>query len=913
MINVFFFLKFKTQLRRTKPDIVNQIDETLIRAITDAGGRISGERSLISAVFNEDSTGFWLDMYIMIENMKKLMEASVDLFGYALVIGCDGIEFPEQLCRFLSNKGGFFLDPKATKRFIPYAEFERPSQWHIDRMVNKYGSNRFFRIRELTVFKTAAKSELDLHRDVFKILEREQKRNILILGPEFSHLRGGLYKYLKKINGEFPAVTICFGGTGLSALVDAWSGSIRSLSNASTDEIDNIWELLFRDRIRDEVSDFIIRSVRRYLFLLFEFYFSSAQKKKHIPVLVLENIHLATENAMNLLLDFISGMNGENKRNLYIIGTGESDIPPENMQKWNSVFKNVYKIDKEEKTFILPKLPMELWEIVCAISLFSRYFSPELYQRLFEEDEKNPAMIARAFSILHTLGVIDNPREPRLMNRHFEERSMLIPGDKTARVKTLVRRRLLSWAGKRNVNPCFRLLTIIAGLDGAHQIDDLLLLKSISGDIINNTIGDIEAALGSGQFDRLFNAKAPAIKYIYKTSHALHAGNETDIENAFKEPPAECESFSILKSQIIVNFCAYYLGRRDIASASAKAKEAILLGQNSNSFCLPQAYRLFSLVCLSRQQAAETIEYLNFALSNAEKTGNYYEMGISAYYAAAAQFLYGDMYNARRLARKSIEQSLAVGRPEWADLSRFLEGRLEFELGAYRDALEIFQSLQREPFGAKTEDKEHLFDAWIYRSKIYSQNPQIPKPENANHDALLFEIEAAYLAQDYEKVLELSRAYKNPFLQDNFLYTEQPDWRSGFMQCEYLFFSHGEIQDRFTCLFNSLALSRLPLLNSQKYPAQKGDEAMQDMQRILRDERLCEMDPWDAFYFYAMYRVLENTGATIVDMSTAVSMAFKRLQRRASRIEDVETRRQYLNGTRWNRELGLAAKEFKLI
>jgi hypothetical protein len=107
------------------------------------------------------------------------------------------------------------------------------------------------------------------------------------------------------------------------------------------------------------------------------------------------------------------------------------------------------------------------------------------------------------------------------------------------------------------------------------------------------------------------------------------------------------------------------------------------------------------------------------------------------------------------------------------------------------------------------------------------------------------------------------------------------------------------------CLFHSLALSRLS--------AEESEEALKEIQRILRYERLCEMDPWDAYYFYAKYRILEQTDASLVDMSTAVSMAFKRLQRRASRIEDIETRRQYLNGSRWNRELSLAAKEFKLI
>jgi hypothetical protein len=85
------------------------------------------------------------------------------------------------------------------------------------------------------------------------------------------------------------------------------------------------------------------------------------------------------------------------------------------------------------------------------------------------------------------------------------------------------------------------------------------------------------------------------------------------------------------------------------------------------------------------------------------------------------------------------------------------------------------------------------------------------------------------------------------------------------------------------------------------------------MQRILRDERLSEIDPGDAFYFFVWYRVLEETGAAQVDMNTAVSMAFKRLQRRASRIDDVEVRRDFLSLPRWNAALSRAAKDYKLI
>ncbi len=204
-----------------------------------------------------------------------------------------------------------------------------------------------------------------------------------------------------------------------------------------------------------------------------------------------------------------------------------------------------------------------------------------------------------------------------------------------------------------------------------------------------------------------------------------------------------------------------------------------------------------------------------------------------------------------------------------------------------------------------TCEKENLMAAWIYRSKIYFDNPKIPKPEPANHDADLFEIEAAYLSGDYKKAVELSSSHNNPFVEENFLYTEQADWRSGFAQCEQLYFTHGEIQSRMISLYHSLALSRLSKGNCE--------EALHEIQNILRDEKLCEMDPWDAFYFYAKYRILVQAEASLVDMSTAVSMAFKRLQRRAGRIDDNETRRQYLNGSRWNRELSLAAKEFKLI
>jgi len=936
MTHLFFFLKFKSQLHRTRPDIVRKVDEALTRSIADARGKITGDRFVISAVFNEEAIGFWLDMYILIENLKKsIEEASDEFFGYSLVISSKMPSAPDMLCRFLANQSGIFANERAAKKLIPYAVFENPSEWLKGVKKHKYGCGGYYKIKELKNFKNKVSNDFELRNDVAEIFKSESEKNILVLGSDYAQIRGGLYMYYKKLNGSFPPLSVCFGSIGLGALVDTWSLAIRSLagvepaargqaenSQGQTDEIDKLWELLFRERIRDEVSDYIVRCVRRFLLLVFEYYFNAARKKRKTPVIILENIHLAGNMVTDILFDCLAELNHEDKEELIILGTGDNDILPEKLRQWESVFNKITKTNNNQNRIFYPKLSTELWEIVYAVLLFSRYFSSEIFQRLFEENDINPVMITRAFSILHTLGLIDNIREPGIYSRHLEEHALSLLGDRTFKARKLVLERLLSWASRRNINPCFRLLTIIADLDGVDQIDDLLLLKSFSFDIFNETVSGIEASMNSGQFEELVAARAQAIRYIFITMKALQdspnsspngspsGGDKEDVEKAFASVPMEnldsvFEPYPVLKTQILVNFAVYYLGRHETKEAASYAKKAILLGQSKNAFCLPQAYRIFSLVCLLNQQTTETIEYLGFALSSAEKTDNYHELAISAYYAAAAQFLYGDIYNAAKLVRKSIEQSLGAGCPEWADRSRFLEGRIEFDLGNYGRALELFEALRNEPYGKKNDEKDSLFAAWIYRCKIYFQDPKTLKPEASNYDADLFEIEGAYISEDYQKAFELSSSMTNRFSKENFFCSEQADWSSGFAQCEHLYYTHGEVQNRMICLFRSLALSRIQ--------ENGGEDALQGIQKILRDEKLCEMDPWDAFYFFAKYLILKQNEANPIDMSTAVSMAFKRLQRRAGRIDDIETCRQYLNRPRWNHELSLAAKEFRLI
>ena len=934
MVYLLFFLKFKSQLRRTRPDIVRLIDESLIRTINDAGGKITGDRLIISAVFNEDTIGFWLDMYILIENLDKNIKSFPELFGYSLVLCSENPATPELLCRFLANHSGVFINEKIAKNLAPYANFLKPSEWLSEVKIRKYGCSFFLKINDLKVFKSENSDDLNTDFIIEKI-EAEKGRNILVIGKSNLPLRSGLVKYCNSINDNFPALTVCFETAGIGALVDIWSLNIRSLGAVETEEaegIDSLWEFLFHERVRDEVSEYVGRCVKRFLRLVIDYYVKAAKVKVQIPVIAFESIHMAESKPMKLLLEVLSEYITEDKLALLILGTAEECLSKERLHDWENIFAKIIKIEGINQNVTIPRLSADLWEIVYAISLFNRYFSPELFLRLFEEEEKNPIMITKGLSILNSLGLIDSIREPRLINRQYAEYAVkalstsqgaasfgfeidVTPGNnKVERVKAIVCNRLISWAVKRNLNPCFRQLSIIASLGGVKQIDDMLLLKALTSDIVNKTLSSIESAIRNGQFEEILNVKAALIRHIYKTSKALNSGIFSEIEKAFNDIKTESftsefDAYPVLNAQIIVNFCCYYLCMHDEKEAVNKAKEAILLGQNKNSYCLPQSYRLFALVCLSKQRINETVEYLGFALAAAEKIGNYHELAISAYYAAAVQFLFGDIYNAANLARKSVEQSLTAGHPDWADRSRFLEGRLEFELGHYVKALEIFTALRDHAYGSMTKEKEKMISAWIYRAKIYTNNidADFVKPDNI--DADLFEIEEAYLSGNFKKALSLSISVKNPFKDEIYLFTEKADWHSGFAQCEHLYFTPGEIQSRIISVFHYLSLCKISTANDEE----KNEEAVEGIQKILRDEKLCEIDPLDSFYFYSKYKILEQTGAHSVDLSTAVSMAFKRLQRRAGRIEDIETRRQYLNGSIWNRELSLAAKEFMLI
>jgi tetratricopeptide (TPR) repeat protein len=917
MIQVMFFLRFRTQLRRIRTEMIASLEKGIVEALEAAGGKVLQERRLFSAVFDEGALGFWLDMLFVIRTIiEKLEKVNQEIQGYSCVFSQDIPDYDmERLCRTLAleaEETGIWCSPKLRKFLDPYVDFAPPLSPETNgRIIDRSLVMDYVRIKNIKPLAESPADRYFLYTKTERAITRGARQNAVLLGPEFIGKREGLYHYCAGILEDIPPLVIRFGsgGRGLCCYGDAWrTPRLRSfiaghIQPAALEELDALEAIIFRERLRNELSKYIVQKGRDFLQLVLKSYIAAVRKNAKMPVVILENIHRADEFVARIFIDTYTVLQPEIK-SVLIYGTCTGE---ERLKFWGGIFPRIIKFSSGDLLPLsFPEIPPDLWEFSYAIYLLGMFFPGILIPRLLEEEGKNPLMISLVFAMLSRLGVVDYTENPIPRGRDFALRAEAALGERKGKVQALVRRRLLSWVRTGRLRPCFNLLRILVklGEDGG----DELILKTICGDIINGTYEDIERTIEEGDFERITgSSRSPALLYIFKTLKALNYGNEAGINAAFQAPAPEEAGPLYYDMQILLNLTSYYLGINDTKNALETVKKAMLLSQEKNENS-SRAYRLFSLVNLIKGQIGEAVEYISFSIENAEKTDQADELAVAAYYGAGIQFLFGNISKAQRLARQAEEAASVCGQGRWADRALFLRGKLFFETGRYQDALDIFRFLERYPSGISSGEKEHVLSAWIFRTSLYLKQSITEKINIFEGDFSLFELEAAYLTGDYQRALELAGQLSSVLPGTNLLYAEQPDWRSGFAQCETLIVPLGELRHHIISTYQSLAIGRLSAVSPEG-----SKNAVQYMQRLTRNEILPDMEPQEVFYFYALYRVLQDAGASQIDMNTAVSMAFKRLQRRASRIDDPETKRDFLNLNHWNKALGLVAKEYKLI
>jgi tetratricopeptide (TPR) repeat protein len=887
--------------------IYEALEKTIISSAQAAGGTTRHTFHCIVADFNETAMGFWIDILSCIEAVNRAIhKIANELYGYICVISTfnDDDEIPTVL-RAIPPDGktsGIWCSPSAQSALEYFAFFG----------VNRkevFLNNETEQYTELEVIRLENRAEktVSTYDKVRTELAVNPLCHALVVGHEYTGKRESLRRFCEEYMGDAIPLRIRFGagGRGISGIVDAWSIALREFCNRQnislSDEMLFLEESLARERLRTEYSKYTLQKARQFFNLLLSGYCEAAEHTAMHAVVILENIQYADANTREIILETLEEKSKQYKIALY--GTCSSPhIPVEFIPVFTTI------IDCTEETpllFAQADISPSLWETAYACKLFYRYFPPDTFVSLFEEQGKTRQIINRTMELLIQNKIIRSRENPEPALTGFVEGVEELLGERCAYIRSLVKNTLLSRLAAGKIAACYQLLEALHELGGG--ISDELALEALRSDIINGTYSAIEEAIANNSFSKVVGEeRAPALYYCYKTLGCLLFSNADEIREIFRTLLPENSSVNIYKSQILTIEASYKMGLHDTASALSAIKESMVISQNSGKRPkIAQVYRIFSLINLSKRELSDALDYLSFAIDDAEKSKDQEELTVSAYYAANAHFIYGNISKAERLIKQAEQTARLAGRIEWALRAQFVLGRFYFEMGKYQTALSIFKPMLENAAGDASNAFMATLDAWVFRTELYLYECLPEKPPALNADGRLFELEASYLIGDYKKTAELAEDFLQNLPEENFLFLEQPDWESGFSQCELLEFTPNEFWSRMCTVWRSLAMCRLKGVPN--------DEAIFSMSKIMRDERFNDFDPNAPFYFFANYRVLNESSSSEVDRNTAISMAFKRLQRRAGRIDDITTRRTFLANQYWNKILFNTAKDYKLI
>ena len=914
MVQMAFFLRFRLQLKRTRPNLVPRLEDMAVRAVLEAGGEIVGGSGTIRADFDENSPGFWLDMLFLVGRLSQIAdEAKADLHGHSILLGETLPEAGERLCRLFSggvNAGGVYLDAKVSEALKPYVTVDGHGKW---------AGTAFFRLREEKIFVSTVRTGLLLQEKNIRLFEPGHRPSVLVVGRAFEGRRDSLYRRLSGFSGAgasergegLPPLFVRFGRGGLNAIADSWPSWIsqEDMDAEAWGKMAAMREFFFRHRLRSDPSPFAAGMAGEFFDTLLDLYGGRAAREGIPPVVILENVHAAERAAANIAIAALSA-----RQDFILAGICADRLDKSESSRWEAIFSRQFDTEDLDQARDAAldagrgaptEIPVDLWEMGYLCLLIGRIFPPCLIPGALEEMGKSPGMISRSISMLHALRIIDTPLDPRPWQEDFQSRAEAALGERKDSLLALARRLLLAWVERKKISPCVSLLERLAEL-GCRKIGEGLILQAIHGELGCSDGAALESFADSESLGAVVGeARAPAFRYAAKTLLALHFGGGRKILDAFSESAPEFPSFPLLKTQALLNQSLRHLGWHGGDSAAGTIKAAMLLCQRSGHFWLSRCHRLFALASLSERRICETSEHLGFALENAVKSGDPQEIGMASYYTASVQLLHGNLSRALSLAKKALKHFLEAGSPEWADRSRFLEGRIIFENGGYGAAANIFGNALEKPCGGISPEKTGLLESWAYRADAYAMKSP-PCPHDRVPDTDLFELEALYFEGNFSGMARLSeKLAEAPTGAEWFYGTEQADWRSGFSQCELLCFSWHDFRNRMLGAYRSLALSHLS--------SRDGNMAVYSLQQILQNSRFAEIDPCDTFYHYALYKVLRQTGAGQIDLRTAASKAHKRMQVRSGRIESPEIRKEYLTQPYWNKALEEAARELKLV
>jgi tetratricopeptide (TPR) repeat protein len=925
MVECVFLLKFHQQIKRTRPEVFSFLEKAIAEQASASGAKVRREQRFMVASFDENSLAITLALLLLVEKIQSAAASvSENIYSWTVAIfkGSAGDDLPMVFRSFPVNTGNSLGGENSLGDIWCHAslreELEQFMQFgktlHFEQGNPSMPAEGFVLIESIRQIKKQG-VRFSLKKKIVPLLEEKRFENCLIVAPSFSGKSDSVEFFAGLLQNDFPPLIIRFGegSAGLGCFSASLNSKVQNLLSvhipaAEMRDILSLCTVINRQFLLRQMSPYLFENAQLFFTRLLTAYYNAAHNLKKIPVIILEDIHNAKEEAEKIFFSALKTI--PEKSPATILGTSLAKKLPD---EWRYLFKHIFTIRLSETcrqfTEIVPDLPKALWEIAYVLCLFRKYFPYNELKTLFREEGKNELFFERVFFMLEEYGVARSKDEPKILFPDFEKIASNILGERSVFIQNIVSNRLCAWVSSGRLKNTFDLMVALHDL--GKELDDRLLLDSILNDVISGMFVGIKKNIKNGRFARICGEnRTDSLRYIFETLKVLLFGNEKEVKNIFVAiegkrktqkdhiPLYQAEEYSIT--------ALYRLGLNDKQAAMEAAKRSVLLSQDDPKFeSLSRVYRIMALVNLSSGRLSDAMDYIAFATDNAEKNGDYDELALSGYYSSCAHFLFGNISKAKRLIDLSTKSASISGRMGWFKRSVFFTGRIMFEIGYYVHALSLFEDLLTKMDKKSETVAYQTVGAWIYRCKIYSGDAISAEPIKGSLDFSLFEIEALYFAGDYENVIKKADVFMENIPVPAFQFVEQPDWSSGFTGIEFILFDKRDFLVRFATAYRSLSICRIKNRDIT--------EVIHNMEYLMHNARFTNSDSNDPFFFYAYYCVLAEMDAPEVDKNTAISMAFKRLQSRASRIDDLDTKRHFLNLPFWNKALYQTAKDHKLI
>lgn len=344
------------------------------------------------------------------------------------------------------------------------------------------------------------------------------------------------------------------------------------------------------------------------------------------------------------------------------------------------------------------------------------------------------------------------------------------------------------------------------------------------------------------------------------------------------------------------------------------AKLALLDIQDSDDTHLKTRVNLnLARILMGMKRIDESKDYFRIARETVDRDSDIFMILEISTHESVVNFIYGNFSESLRLVTNSRSICYKSGRRDWELFLIFMNGRILFELGNYKDAIVLFSEGLRFCDVYFNGNEKTFFNIWIGRCFIYLKQYRfgikILNDYDSFPEALYFSAEGLYFQEEYNnafKKIESAFIYERDrirlFCSSNII-----SWESGYDFIEDRSFV---VEGDHGVLFQLIRAFRAFLM------AKTGNETegCAELVKLTREERLSDIDLNNGYYYYLHSLTLpEHTGAEAVDRLTLLSKALRHIQKTASHIDDPKVRQQFLMNNYWNSGLMKDGRAHKLI